>query len=177
MTRVEQVCLSAWLKRLQAVLCLVPLLAGQAGVFPGLLAIAAARGGAHTVYAGISKNGFKLVLSHERGQPGRPDFLAHHQPTNPAHHHGLTARVLCALGGSTQRLADHEACFSGGGPAESSAREVRLASKRSAGKAIAALMSQISSFVSARCITDPCRHERVDVPDTVQELRTTLLLI
>ena len=177
MKRVEQNFLRLWLKRLQAMLCLISLLAGQTGVFAALLATASALEASHTPYASMSQSGFIIVLSHERGQPGRPDFLARHQPTNPAHHHGLTAGVLCALGGSTQPLADHAACFSRGGPAESLGHKLRLASERPAAETIAVRSPQISSFVSVRCPPLRCSHAHVGLPQALQEMRTTLLLI
>lgn len=167
-----QNCLRLWLKRLQVALCVIPLLAGQTGVFPALLAAASTLEGSHTTHASISEGGFLIVLSHERGQPGRPNFLAHHQPENPAHHHGLTVWLVCALGGSTQGLANHEACFSRGGQAEPSGNKARPGFERTA-----AARPHISGSVSVPCSPLQRPHALVGLPQAVQEMRTTLLLI
>ena len=177
MTRVEHIRLRSWFKPLQAILCLVPLLVGQTDILPGFLAIAAALEGSHTVYVATSTSRVKLQLSHERGQPGRPGFLPNHQPTNPAHHHGLATKALCILGGSAQSRADHHVCFSTSGAAESPGSQVRLASSSSAGKVIALNALQTSSFLPSPSSPLRCPHARLALPQAVQELRTTLLLI
>ena len=116
------------LRRMQALMCLFCLLAGPTAVLPQLLAVASMIEGSHTTYAGIANGEFKLRLSHERGQPGRIDFLARHQPTNPLHHHGLASKILCTLAGNNgPRLADHIANFSLGSASERARREVRSA--------------------------------------------------
>jgi hypothetical protein len=177
MKRDGQNCLRLWLKRLQVALCVIPLLAGQTGVFAALLAAASTLAGSHTTHASMSQGGFMIVLSHERGQPGRPNFLAHHHPTSPAHHHGLTVWLVCALGGSTQGLANHEACFSRGGQAEALRHKLQPAFEQSAAAATAVARPQISSFVSVPCFPLQCPHALVGLPQAVQEMRTTLLLI
>jgi hypothetical protein len=159
---------------------LLPLLAAQTEVLPTLFAIAAAAEGSHTTYAGITPDGFRLILSHERGQAGRTDFLAAHQPSSQLHRHGLAARIICTLAGSTQKLADHDAFFSTGGTAQHSNRDLRLARTE-----IAADSSPFS-FTAPAALTvaaptqlnsDPPYHQRLTVPELAQTLRTTVLLI
>lgn len=177
MTRAEHIRLRSWFKPLEAILCLLPLLVGQTDILPGFLAIAAALEGSHTVYVATSASGFKIRLSHERGQPGRRGFLAHHRPTNPAHHHGLATTALCILGGSAQSRADHQVCFSTSGAAERPGSQIRLASNSSAGKVIALNALQTSSFLPSPSSPLRCSHARLAPPQAVQEMRTTLLLI
>jgi hypothetical protein len=178
MARTRQPHVSGWLRRVQVFCCLLPLLVGQTEVLPGLLAIAAAAEGSHTTYAGATNEGFRLVLSHERGQAGRPDFLAHHQPANPLHHHGLAAKVICALAGSTYKLADHEAVFNAGGAAQQSRRELRATKHQDSAPSLA-LFRSAPSFIApaARFISNAGCHERLSVPETVLGLRTTNLLL
>jgi len=77
---------------------------------------------------------FKLVLSHERWQPSRADFLARHSPVNPLHHHGLASKLIGTLAGGVQKLADHTANFSLGSNAQKSQREVKSAAPWQPGK-------------------------------------------
>jgi hypothetical protein len=177
MKRAGHVRLHSSLQRLQAILCLLALFAGQTGILPACLATATGLEGSHTTSVSMSESGIMIVLSHEQGQPDRPYLLAHHQPTNPAHRHGFAARMLCALGGSTQRTANHVACFSRGGQVEPSGHKVRLVSKLFA-EASALRSPQVSSFVSAPCSSLRCPQVRISLPQqAVQETRTTLLLI
>src|SRR6266850_59914 len=120
----------ASLKRAQAILCLLSLLAGQSQVLACALAFASLVEGSHTTRVSISDSGVKVVLSHERGQPGRPDFLPQHDPANPLHHHGLASKILCTLAGSMQPLADHVACFRGVSAAERSSRQLSATVKQ-----------------------------------------------
>jgi hypothetical protein len=178
MTRNRQPGFSGWLRRIQALCCLLPLLIGQTEVLPGLFAVAAAVEGSHTTYAGATPQGFRLVLSHERGQVGRVDFLAGHQPVNRLHRHGLAAKVICTLAGSTQKLADHEACFSSGGAAQQSKRELRPALQEDLAISPILFISSAGIITAAsRTDSQPSYDERIAVPDTVQALRTTVLLL
>jgi hypothetical protein len=168
----------SWLKRVQALCCLLPLLAGQTEVLPALLAIAAAVEGSHTTYAGVTPEGFRLVLSHERGQAGRADFLAGHQPANRLHRHGFAAKVICTLAGSTQKLADHDACFSASGAAQHSKRDLRFGPPGNAGAFVSFISpTALNVLVSTQFKSAPPYHQRVTGPHTVQALRTIVLLI
>lgn len=118
-------------KRVAAFLCLMPLLLGQSEVLPGLLAFAAGVEGSHTVRVGMSQSEFKLVLSHERGRPGRSDYNPRHSPTQAAHHHGVASKILCTLAGAASPgLPDHVAAFGRSSTSESSGRVTAPASKR-----------------------------------------------
>jgi hypothetical protein len=120
-----------WMKRVGALLCLVPLLLGQSEVLPGLLAMAAAVEGSHTVHVGTSPGEFKLVLSHERGQVGRSDYNPRHSPSNASHRHGMASRILCTFASRSSPLwPDHVATFERGTTSEKSGSETAPAAKR-----------------------------------------------
>jgi hypothetical protein len=118
-------------KRVAAFLCLMPLLLGQSEVLPGLLALGAGVEGSHTVCVGASQNEFKLVLSHERGQPGRSDYNPRHSPTQALHRHGLASKILCTLASAAPPgLPDHIAAFGSSSTTENSSRVTALSSQR-----------------------------------------------
>ena len=128
-TRNRSPLIASRLARVGAVLCLLAVLLGPGQVLPGLLALGAALEGSHTVRVGIEEAQFHLVLSHERGQAGRPDYNPRHHPQHPAHRHGLAASVLCLLAGRGGLEPDHVANFATGSACEkisqSSATEAR----------------------------------------------------
>jgi hypothetical protein len=83
-----------------------------------LLALGAVLEGSHTVRVGMEDAQLHLVLSHERGEAGRPDYNPSHHPRHSAHRHGLAAGVLCLLAGSRGMEPDHVATFATGAAGE-----------------------------------------------------------
>jgi len=157
-------------RRLQAVICLLPLLAVHTQVLPALVALGATIEGSHTTYLGIDSNGFRIVLSHERGNVARPDYLPGHRAGNAAHRHGIASSLVCLTGGFGGQL-DHSATFSSGTVTE----------QRGGGEpaADAPLFSEIPSLASSgsaplRFVLNPAP---ADFPFTLEAVRTTVLLL
>jgi hypothetical protein len=98
--------------RVGALVCLLSVMLGPAGIFPGLLAGGAVWEGSHEVHIGWDDGTCHLVLSHERGQAGRRDYDPRHNPGSGIHRHGLAAGLLCFLANPNDREPDHAADFS-----------------------------------------------------------------
>ncbi len=99
---------------IEALLCLLAALMGPAQLLPDLLALGAALENSHTVHVGSDGSGLHLVLSHERGQPGRPDYTPRHHPLDTRHRHGLAAGLLCVLAANDVGEPEHSAFFASG---------------------------------------------------------------
>src|ERR1019366_6161765 len=105
--------------RIAAVLCAAAYLAGGLEVFPQALALGAWLEGSHTVRIARNAKQVTIVLSHERGLPGRPDYTPRHQPDSPLHQHGAAAHMLCVFAAQRSPRADHVAGFATGSICES----------------------------------------------------------
>jgi hypothetical protein len=118
MARMQSPLVAGRLARVGPMLCLLAVLLGPSQIAPGLLALGALLEGSHTVRVGMDEAQFHLVLSHERGQTGRPDYAPSHHPQHSTHRHGLAASVLCLLAGRGAMDADHVAVFATGSACE-----------------------------------------------------------
>jgi len=99
---------------LSSLSCLLALFCGPAEIIPQLLAVGSALEGSHSVHVQLSERNLRVVLSHERGQPGRADYDSRYQASNPAHRHGLVSKFLCSISCTRSALEDHEASFACG---------------------------------------------------------------
>jgi hypothetical protein len=166
--------------RVGAALCLLAVLLGPAQVLPGLLAVGAALEGSHSVKVGSDGAEFHLVLSHERGQAGRPDYNPRHHPQHPAHRHGLAAGVLCFLGDRSAMEPDHVANFATGSACEkisqSSALEGKAADLETLMPSVTAAASTVMRCVTLRLLLHQ-NHGPPGMTDLPRMLRSTVLLV
>ena len=92
-----------------AALCLFTYLLGGTKILPGLVALAAAIEGSHTLLASSSDAGCALVLHHESGSGGGP----------AVHRHGMASRVFCLLATPEESDPDHVLQMAAGAVSES----------------------------------------------------------
>ena len=158
-------------------LCLLAILLGPAQVFPGLLAVGAALEGSHTIRVGCDGSEFHLVLSHERGQAGRPDYNPRHHPQNPAHHHGLAAGFLCLIAGRGGMEPDHVADFTTGSGWENLSQPSAEAMPADTVKFMPVESESASSMIELTRFLSLQDHGPPDQTGLVLLLRSTVLLV
>jgi hypothetical protein len=98
-------------RRLAALICATAYLLGGAEVFPQFLALAACVEGSHRVQLSRDSEHVKVVLRHEGGTPGRPDYDPRLQAGNVQHRHGPAARVICLFAPQSPVMPDHVGQF------------------------------------------------------------------
>lgn len=91
-----------------AVLCLFTYLLGGTKILPGLVVMAAAIEGSHTLLASSSDAGCALVLHHEQRAGGEA-----------VHRHGVASRVFCLLATPEDSDPDHVLQMAAGAVSES----------------------------------------------------------
>ena len=146
--------------------------------FPQALALGAWLEGSHTMR--IARNGEQVtvILSHERGVPGWPDFTPLHQAGSTLHRHGAAARMLCVFVSRQSRQADHVASFAAGSVCENSTRVIET--KASSAELAAA---DLTAMVSAEASCAPTAafpkadFSRPRSLDSLRLLRSTVLII
>ena len=166
------------LPRLAALVCAGAYLAGGMEVVPQALALGAWLEGSHTVRMTRSGEQVTIVLSHERGLAGRPDFTPRHRPGSTQHRHGAAARVLCVFVAQQSPQADHVACFASASICESPVRiiEARAGSEELAAAGLTPGVSYETACFSTSAFpnTDFSHHRP---PDSLRLLRSTVLVI
>jgi hypothetical protein len=98
-------------RRVAALVCAVVYISCATELLPEALALGAWVEGSHQVLLACKESGLSVILSHQRGCPGRSDYSPCYQAGNPADRHGAAARLVCLFAAHGAATADHIASF------------------------------------------------------------------
>jgi hypothetical protein len=143
------------LQRAAALLCAVAYLSGGTEVFPVALALGALLEGSHTVRVARDGAEVTIVLSHERGQLGRPDYTPRHQPGNARHRHGTASRLVCAFAARQPHQTDHVAGFTTTSVCENSSRPLKANAASAPHGFLASATTVTSLLLDGRALETP----------------------